>query len=230
MLTARPTVRLADMLDGVPVKGRQPIWADEDEIDDDTPYAVATITIQSGMIARDRAKPTTKKSVERFSVRTGDLLVSMDGDGSLGKAAVYDGDKDGTIDSHIARCRLLGGLEAADAASCWLNSTWGRVQTTSLMTGSTGQTQLNPADLLDVLIPADLVTRANEISVAYRAALSAFEPVTRRARRMICAASADVTELLVANGAIRPGALVDEFTDPDQLLQRLDVLYPSTRV
>ena len=230
-LLARSTVRLAELLDDRPSKGRQPAWlADEDAANDDAPYAITTGTIQSAKIVWDRAKPTTERSVERFPVRAGDLLVAMDGDGSLGKAAVYDGDQDATVDSHLARCRVRGGLDAADSVSCWLNSTWGHVQTTSLMTGSTGQTQLNPADLLDILVPSELTDESKRIASSFRSVLSDFEPVTRRARRILSRVSGDVTAILIEEGAlVSDGDALSRYQDSDQLLQQLDLLYPSKR-
>ncbi|MBY8873982.1 hypothetical protein K7640_19325 [Micromonospora sp. PLK6-60] len=230
MLDKVCVTRLSSAMRGLPLKGRQPTWVAEEEVDEDTLYAVATATIQAGTIAWDRAKPTTGRSVERFPVKFGDLLVAMDGDGSLGKAAVYEGAADGTVDSHVARCRIAGGVPVADAVSCWLNSTWGRVQTTSLMTGSTGQTQLSPTDLLDVVLPTQLIERAEAVSAAYRAALTGFEPVTRRARRLICEDSSALTEQLLRHGAIKKDAKVDGFLNAEELLLKLELLYPSVRV
>jgi hypothetical protein len=220
---------LGDVLDGLPAKGRQPHWAPEELVSEDTPRAIATVSIQSGTVALEQTRPTTEQSVARFPVRTGDLLVAMDGDGSLGKAAVYDGEGDATVDSHVARCRARGDNRLADALACYLNSTWGRVQTTSLMTGATGQTQLSPTDLLDVLVPAELVARASSVSGAYRAALRTYEPLARRARRTICRASAELTSLLIADAALAESDAVEPFADTDFLFAQLTLLHPSLR-
>jgi hypothetical protein len=220
---------LGDVLDGLPAKGRQPRWAPEESVSEDTPRAIATASIQSGTIALEQTRPTTEQSVARFPVHTGDLLIAMDGDGSLGKAAVYEGESDATVDSHVARCRTRGDSRLADALACYLNSSWGRVQTTSLMTGATGQTQLSPSDLRDVLVPSELVARASSVSGAYRDALRAYEPFARRARRTICRASAEMTSLLLADGALAGSRTVERFADPDFLLAQLTLLHPSVR-
>ncbi len=229
-LAATPSIRLADLFDGPPLKGRQPTWASEDEIDEATPRAVATATIQAGTVAWERAKATTTQSVTRFPVQEGDLIVAMDGDGSLGKAAVYDRSELGTLDSHVARCRVRGERALADSISCYLNSSWGRVQTNGLMTGSTGQTQLNPADLLEVRVPAVVAQYATQLANSYDGARQAFEPVTRRARRLLARASADLTRQLVAEGALRASSSVEQYSDESVLLEHLDRLYPSNRV
>ncbi|KAB8183262.1 hypothetical protein FH608_049320 [Nonomuraea phyllanthi] len=219
----RTTMRA--LLEGGPSKGRQPRWISEEQADKDTPRGISTATIQSGTISWENAKPTTQESVEAFPVRRGELLVAMDGDGSLGKAAVYERDSAATVDSHIARCRLIGGPEVADAVSCYLNSTWGRVQTTSLMTGATGQTQLNPADLCNIIIPSELIVRASGVSSAYRTALGEYESLVRKARRIISEASADLTQQLIRVGAVEQNDRLASFEDPTYLLGVFDLLY-----
>jgi hypothetical protein len=199
-------------------------------VTEDTPRAIATVSIQSGTIALDQTKPTTEQSVKRFPVLTGDLLVAMDGDGSLGKAAVYRGKEEATVDSHVARCRARGDEDLADALACYLNSTWGRVQTTSLMTGATGQTQLSPMDLLDLLVPGELVRYAGKVAYAYRAALRTYEPLPVRARRIICRASAELTSLLIADGALAASVVTEPFTDADFLAAQLRMLHPSAHI
>jgi hypothetical protein len=223
-------VLLADVLEEPPAKGRQPQWAPEETVTEDTPRAIATVSIQSGTIALDQTKPTTEQSVKRFPVLTGDLLVAMDGDGSLGKAAVYRGKEEATVDSHVARCRARGDEDLADALACYLNSTWGRVQTTSLMTGATGQTQLSPMDLLDLLVPGELVRYAGKVAYAYRAALRTYEPLPVRARRIICRASAELTSLLIADGALAASVVTEPFTDADFLAAQLRMLHPSAHI
>ena len=222
-------VPLGDLLQGLPMKGRQPVAVREEDVDEDTFYAIATSTLQSGSIAWDRAKPTNEESVKRFVVRRGDLLVAMDGDGSLGKAAVYDRDDEVTVDSHVARCRVKAGKGMAEIISCWLNSTWGRVQTTALMTGSTGQTALAPDDLIDVIVAESVVGKAPEISETYRAAISGFEPVTRRSRRLLCGVESKLTSALIEEKLLLDSNDIKEFVSVDDLMKQMDILYPSKR-
>jgi hypothetical protein len=189
-----------------------------------------TATIQAGSISWDRAKPTTVASVNARPVQKGDLLVAMDGDGSLGKAAFYDDERDATIDSHVARIRIHGSDSVTQALSCWLNSTWGRVQTSSLMTGATGQTQLSPYDLSDVLVPKSVIESANEIASTYSDAIKVFEPLTRRSRRLLCTVASHLSTVLIEEKVLKiDGQNMSNFTNADQLLKQLDVLYPSKR-
>ena len=231
LLASIPTQPLGTLLVGPPTKGRQPTWASEDDIlGGESPLAVATATIQSGMVAWDRAKPTVDSSVVRFPVMDGQLLVAMDGDGSLGKATVFRSERLGTVDSHVARCVVGIGEGGADALSCWLNSTWGRVQTNSLMTGSTGQTQLSPTDLAAVLVPTGLAEQADLVAKKYLESLDEFEPITRRARRLMCEMAAELSQALLREGVLERSDDLEPFLNVDGLMAGFDRLYPSKRV
>ena len=83
------------------MKGRQPQFVDMEA--EGEAFAIATSTLQAGQIAMDYAKPVTLASANRVPVVAGDLLVAMDGDGSVGKAGVV-GPSDFvlTVDSHVA--------------------------------------------------------------------------------------------------------------------------------
>jgi len=124
---------------------------------------------------------------------------------------------------------VIGDLDLKLALACWLNSTWGRTQTSGLMTGATGQTQLRPADFLSILVPRLLIERAHEVANEYKRTLATFEPPARRARQIICDVSASVTTFLSENGALQ----LDEedsgkFGNAPSLRALLDIAYPST--
>ena len=228
-LLGHDPIRLGELLPDLPTKGPQPRWVHEDEALPDTPRGVATASIQAGTIVADQTKPTTEASIARFPVVDGDLLVAMDGDGSLGKAAVYYGDVPTTVDSHIARCRTGTDTQLADTLACYLNSSWGRIQTAGLMTGATGQTQLSTTDLVEVLLPGDIVEKVPAVSTEYRAALRTYEPLARRARAILSRSSAELTSLLIADGAMESSDAVAPFETQDFLLEQLERIYPSSR-
>ncbi len=228
-LLGHDAIRLGELLHDLPTKGPQPRWVHEDEALPDTPRGVATASIQAGTIVADQTKPTTEASVARFPVVDGDLLVAMDGDGSLGKAAVYYGDVPTTVDSHIARCKTGADTQLADTLACYLNSSWGRIQTAGLMTGATGQTQLSTTDLVEVLLPGGIVEKVPAVSTEYRAALRTYEPLARRARAILSRSSAELTSLLISDGAIESSDAVAPFGTEDFLLEQLERIYPSSR-
>ena len=222
------SVSMSYVVSGVPVKGNQPQFVDIE--DEEGAFAIATSALQAGQIVMDYTKPVTTVSAQRFPVGEGELLVAMDGDGSIGKAGVV-GASDAvlTVDSHVAVVPVIGDLDLKLALACWLNSTWGRTQTSGLMTGATGQTQLRPADFLSILVPRLLIERAHEVANEYKRTLATFEPPARRARQIICDVSASVTTFLSENGALQ----LDEedsgkFGNAPSLRALLDIAYPST--
>jgi hypothetical protein len=155
----------------------------------------------------------------------------MDGDGSLGKAAVVPETELSLMrDSHVAALETKGSEHLAAALACWLNSTWGLTQTSGLMTGATGQTQLRPVDLASIRVPVNVLERAAETSTEYMSALSYIDTPARRARRILCNGAAQVSELLLKQHAIHLSPeRSDEFVSAVRLWELLEVAYPTVR-
>lgn len=225
-----PTLPLEAVISALPAKGRQPTYLEE--ADGDNAYAIATSTLQMGQIVLENAKPVPLASVTpAAAVEPGQLLVAMDGDGSLGKAAVVP-DTSLTLmrDSHIALVKTDRDPHLPHALACWLNSTWGQVQTNGLMSGATGQTGLRATDLISIRVPRAIVDHAEMVAGRYIAALNYVDTPPRRARRILCGGAALVSEVILANGAIDlPTTVADEFTDADRLWELLTVAYPTAR-
>lgn len=225
----RDSVPLRSVLASLPAKGRQPTYLEEP--DGDNAFAIATSTLQMGQVVLENAKPVTRGSVASAPVAPGELLVAMDGDGSLGKAAVVpDTDLALMRDSHVAALRTKGNEHLAAALACWLNSTWGLTQTSGLMTGATGQTQLRPADLASVLVPVNVLERVGNIAKEYTSALSYIDTPARRTRRILCKGAAQVSQLLLEHHAIRlDPERAKEFASTDYLWNLLALAYPTAR-
>jgi hypothetical protein len=68
------------------------------------------------------------------------------------------------------------------------------------MTGSTGQTQLSADDLRKVLLPSSLIVSASRVMKDYDETLSFFELPAKRARRILSAGAARISQLLLSNG------------------------------
>lgn len=225
----RDSVPLGSVLASFPAKGRQPTYLEEPDGDD--AFAIATSTLQMGQVVLDNAKPVTRSSIASAPVAPGQLLVAMDGDGSLGKAAVVPNtDLSLMRDSHVGMSDTKGGKHLAPALACWLNSTWGLTQTSGLMTGATGQTQLRPADLASVRVPVNVLERAAEIAAEYTSALSYIDTPARRTRRILCNGAAQVSQLLLRYRAVHLGPKrSDEFVSADRLWELLEMAYPTVR-
>jgi hypothetical protein len=111
---------------------------------------VATGSIQAGQVVFELSKFTTDEDIEnagRCRIAVNDVLVTMDGEGSIGKAAVFEDDYPAVPDSHVGILRFSS-ADISFAVSCFLNSSLGQAQFLSSTTGATGQTQISRADLL----------------------------------------------------------------------------------
>jgi hypothetical protein len=225
----RDSITLGSVLASPPAKGRQPTYLEEPDGGD--AFAIATSTLQMGQLVLENAKPVTRTSVASAPVSPGRLLVAMDGDGSLGKAAVVpDTDLSLMRDSHVAMLETKGSEHLAAALACWLNSTWGLTQTSGLMTGATGQTQLRPADLASVRVSVNVLKRAAEVSTEYKSALSYIDTPARRARKILCNGAAQVSELLLKHRAIHLSPeRSNEFVSATRMWELLGVAYPTVR-
>ena len=226
-----PSVRLGDLIAEPIAKGRQPKWVLDDDTDAEIErgYAVATGSIRFGSVVPDLLKVTSQVCVGAFPVSTGDLLIAMDGDGSIGKAAVYSGQGTVTVDSHLSRVRISGGEDLTKAICCWLNSSWGMGQTNSMMSGATGQTQLGAADLCDVVIPHSVAESSTAIAAKFDELVNGYVPPAQRIRELLCACSFDVSSLLIESGVISDTPSRDAHWSLERTTFLLKRLYSSVR-
>ena len=208
-------------------KGKQPTWLVEDAFEV-AHYGVATGSIQFGSVVPELLKPTTASSVDAFPVRGGELLVAMDGDGSIGKAAVVPGGDIVTVDSHLARVRVHGGPQMAKAISCWLNSSWGLAQTNGMMSGATGQTQLSITELPELLILQSIEDNAAAIAAAYDELASSYVAPGPRVRDLLCLASSDIANILIGGGAISPSGDLNQWST-DRMRALIGRIHASNR-
>lgn len=221
---ARP---LGELLVENMAKGRQPKLVLEGEEGDDG-QAAATSSLRFGVVSDELLKRTTADCVATFPVLEGDLLVAMDGDGSVGKCAVYGGSEAITADSHLARLRVGGGDRAA-ALSCFLNSTWGQAQTNGMMSGATGQTQLSADDLLSVQVPSSLIEHESQVAKRFLSLTAAYVPPHHKVRAQLCETSAAIAALLLADGALIPARGKDDPWSLDENVKLMRRIYPSFR-
>lgn len=230
-LDLQSPVRLDSLMPESPIRRGQPALPKDVEVDSETPVVIATSTIQDGQVVESLLKATTQETVDVSPLTVGDVLIAMDGDGSLGKACVFDlPETQATTDSHLAALRFSESESLPYAVACFLNSNWGRMQTNGLMTGSTGQTQLSSADLGSVKVPEKLVLNAIEIAEEYKETVSAYEPKVVKARRIICEHSAAISRILIDSGSLEVSKDVEEWLcDADALFAFLGLVYPSVR-
>jgi hypothetical protein len=210
------------------LKGRQPTFLEDGASGGGA--VVATSSIQGGRVQEELLKLTSEEAVDGAGsrqVRDGDLLLAMDGEGSIGKATVYRRAQPAITDSHVAIIRLVDPLNA-DAIACFLNSSLGQAQIEVSISGSTGQTQLQRADVHRLRVPLRILDNAGPIGERYIGSLAAYEPITRQVRRRICQAQATITDyLLEASISKHARRRVKAIANEDALIEVMARLKPN---
>ena len=90
----------------------------------------------------------------RAKVVRGDVLLSSTGDGTLGKAGVYEDDIPAVADSHITIVRVNQDEIDPWFLADYLREGFGRIQTNRLFTGSTGLIELNTESAKRIVVPS----------------------------------------------------------------------------
>ena len=190
---------------------------------------VATVAIQAGTVVRDLTKPTTAEEIANAGDRQlqkGDLLVTMDGEGSIGKAAVFQDEYDAITDSHVAMIRF-DNSDLARALACWINSSCGQAQIELAISGATGQTQLSKGDLENLQVPIELIERAINITADYQKTVRAYQPVTTHVRGLLCYFSVEVSEALIYSSTL--GAEGKSALEKSASVEELSLLLSSLK-
>ncbi len=224
-----PIVFLREILSRPIIKGRQPTLLYNGDVSE--ARVIATATLQAGTVVSDLSKATTDEELDRAGdrlVQYADVLMAMDGEGSIGKAAVFDGSFDAITDSHVAILRPKSAA-LADALSCYINSSLGQAQIMLATSGSTGQTQVARDDVERLRVPVELLDAADRISEEVRMALRTFEPVTANVRGAIARHSASVTATLLRGKAFDRSArtALKSFASEKALRTLLTTLRPE---
>jgi hypothetical protein len=211
------------------VRNGQPTLLPVDE--QEPPRVIATGSIQFGAVqlaATKQGISEERATGEDRQASSGDLLITMDGEGSIGKAAVFDGDYEAVCDSHVAILRLSNPT-LAYAVACFVNSSMGQAQINRLISGATGQLQISNGDLLSLWVPQVILDQANAIRTDYKAALETFEGLVTKVRRRICQEAVAVTARLIEADALPSPALqfLERFQSADELLALLATLKPK---
>jgi hypothetical protein len=224
---ALPSVRLGDLV-ARQLRRAQPRILAVDQFQD--PRVIATGSLRAGQVVELLTKQTDAEhytSAADRQLKAGDLLVAMDGEGSIGKSAVAAGEYEAICDSHVAAFRLAD-PSIAMAVSCFLNSTVGQAFIYRYSSGATGQIQLAPEDLLSIRIPKCVIDRAVNAGDAYARALTLFQGASAQIKAAVCGASALVSQDLAEAGAfVWPDDQAgNEMMDGPNLQRLLAVLTP----
>lgn len=107
-------------------------------------------------------------------LQRGDVLLSSTGDGTLGKASVYDLEKPAIADSHVTVIRPDPKLVDPYFLADYLRCGFGAEQIARLYTGSTGLIELTPDRVDEILVPKITLKAQRASSERVRAAEKTF--------------------------------------------------------
>lgn len=118
-------------------------------------------------------------------LKSGDVVLSSTGSGTLGKCAVYSGSEPAIADGHITIIRVDPAVIDPYYLADYLRAGFGHDQIERLYTGSTGLIELTPGQVNAVLIPVPSRRKQKAISKALRAAEAEFVATQESARRRL---------------------------------------------
>lgn len=161
-VTAQDFFYLSEVLPKSFVKGSQPQYL-EVATEDSVPV-VNTLSIQNLTIHPLHCRHIARKDFESISperhIRTNDVLLTVDGGVSIGKACRFDIDGDYTIDSHVAILRPTS--MSAIALVYLLASPLGQMQFRRAESGASGQTAVTEADIRRFVFPRSILATIDE--------------------------------------------------------------------
>ncbi|MDV6262548.1 N-6 DNA methylase [Rhodococcoides yunnanense] len=137
-------------------------------------------------------KMTYDDAADRSKLRRGDVLLSSTGDGTLGKAAVYDSDEPAVADGHVTIIRVLKKDVDPWFLADYLREGFGRIQSNRLFTGSTGLIELPKESVETIVVPTYLsIPEQKRISRGLRKAETAAVQTRAKADAALIDARAD---------------------------------------
>lgn len=134
---------------------------------------------QHGLLVTAPDSDYVEKSVfedlpEFCKIQQGDVLVSSTGDGTLGKACVYDRASPAIADGHVTIIRLDQTKFSPYFIADYLRCGFGSEQVSRLYSGSTGLIELTPEHVKEILVPALKIAAQKKASAAVRKAEQEF--------------------------------------------------------
>lgn len=181
-----------------PNRGSQPEYADDDndpstiiyrgmvrndgcivtDEDTDNICALKSVSIRWGFVdfgvARSVSKDFFDKKKTRNAAKQGDILINSTGDGTIGRAAVYNRNHAALVDGHITIVRLQD-KELAWFTAAYLLSQEGQRQIYRYINGSSGQVEIYPQDIGRIWVPRPDEEKVKSIAGRFQRAVSKYE-------------------------------------------------------
>lgn len=158
-----PHFELGDFLPTPFAKGVQPSYLDLPG--DDTVPVVNTLSVQRLVIRESDCRHISRDDFEALDperhLRVNDVLLTVDGGVSIGKAALFDKTADFTVDSHVCILRPVGLVPLS--LVYLLASPLGQYQFKRAESGASGQTAVTEEDIRRFIFPSSILARLDEV-------------------------------------------------------------------
>ena len=159
-----PFRELGDFLPSPLVKGIQPDYVDE-QTGDSVPV-VNTLSIQNLSLNLHSCRRIARSIFDEFDdvrkLTKGDVLLTMDGGVSIGKAVLFSFEEDMTMDSHIVVLRPEG--ISPMSLTYLLASPLCQKQFRQAESGASGQTSVTEDDIRRFIVPSSLLEKIDQIA------------------------------------------------------------------
>lgn len=120
-------------------------------------------------LARSVTREFARTRAKRAVAQKGDILVNSTGDGTIGRAAVYDFDFPAVVDGHITIIRYKD-ADLAWYVAAFLLSDDGQNQLYRYINGSSGQVELYPQDIARVWVPPAKPNKIAQVAEKFKSA------------------------------------------------------------
>ena len=159
-----PFRELGDFLPSPFVKGIQPKYLEEPTRD--SVLVVNTLSIQNLSLNPDSCRLISRSTFDEIDdarkLTKGDVLLTVDGGVSIGKAVIFPFEEDMTIDSHIVVLRPEGIRPVS--LQYLLASSLCQKQFRQAESGASGQTSVTEDDVRRFIVPSSLLEKIDQIA------------------------------------------------------------------
>lgn len=146
-------VKLRNIVKEPIIRGEQPEYAQNGIT------VVKTVDLKNGYIDYENCLKVSEEFFKSYVqkhpegvLRKGDILIASTGYVSMGKVDIYDRDEPAMVDGHISILRVKSDYDPYFVAY-YLRSHLGQIQFDKWWSGSSGQIEIQPQDLEELLIP-----------------------------------------------------------------------------
>lgn len=166
-------------------------------------------------------KDTYDEMPDRAKVQTGDVLLASTGEGTLGKATVYDASSPAVADGHVTILRVNPEIVDPYYLADYLRCGFGSVQIRQLFTGATNMIELTPDHVTSIVVDLkSSVAQQKEYSARLRGAEKSY-----LASLELAASGLDTARSTFSGSMTFDAVKADSISVPQQrtaLLQSLD--------